>query len=459
MILKRFFDEGLAHASYLVSCPATGKAIVIDPNRNFEQYLRAAAGEGVKIAGVAETHIHADYLSGTKELADRAEASLYVSDEGDADWKYAFANDPNVRQLKDGDRIDVGSVRLTAVHTPGHTPEHISYLLTDTSKGEEPEAAFTGDFIFVGDVGRPDLLESAAGIEGASEPAARSLYRSIRKFRSFSESLILWPAHGAGSACGKALGSAPNTTLGKELAHNWAFRIEAEEPFVRAVLEGQPDPPPYFARMKRLNKTDPSPAHVRTGLTKFVSPPIEAFVLDVRFDEEYEEAHLAGSLHVGSYQPFVGYAGWVVPYDVPILLVASNEDQAGLAALSLSLIGIDAVVGWMGPEAIVNAPKARVRSTQTTTSDRLPGEGLILDVRSASEWSLGHIEGSMNIPFGRLDERAGELPRDRVIAVHCTSGARSAVAASILERAGFEYVVDVIDGYAGYVEKKRMAVR
>ncbi len=256
MILRQFFNESLAQYSYLAGCPASGEAILIDADRDIEKYLEAASKEGLTITHVAETHIHADYLSGSRELALRTGAHLFLPGEGGVDWSYEFENPTGQTLLKDGDEIFVGGFKLVAWHTPGHTPEHVSYILFETDS--IPLGAFTGDFVFVGDVGRPDLLEKAAGVSGTMEPGARQLYQSIQRFKGLPDSLVVWPAHGAGSACGKSLGGVPVSTLGYEKATNWAFKVADEGSFVQEVLSGQPEPPKYFAMMKHLNK-------VRTG--------------------------------------------------------------------------------------------------------------------------------------------------------------------------------------------------
>jgi hydroxyacylglutathione hydrolase len=248
MLVRRFYDIKLAQASYLIGAMDSGDAVVIDANRNIAQYLVAAAEEGVRITHVTETHIHADYLSGSRELAAEAGATLLLSDEGGPDWRYAFAQESSAVLLKDGATFDVGSVRIEVMHTPGHTPEHLTFLVTDTQAATEPLAAVTGDFIFVGDVGRPDLLERAAKVAGTMDAAARTLYRSLQRFKKLPDFIQLWPGHGAGSACGKALGAVPQTTLGYERRFNWAFKVDDEQAFVNQVLAGQPDPPRYFAR-------------------------------------------------------------------------------------------------------------------------------------------------------------------------------------------------------------------
>ncbi|MFN7843153.1 MAG: MBL fold metallo-hydrolase [Pirellula sp.] len=217
MLLKYFYDKQLAHASYMVGCQRTGEAIIIDPSRNVAQYVQAAAAEGLKITATTETHIHADFVSGSRELADTHGAKLYLSDEGDADWKYQYASQYDSQLLKNGDTIRVGRIKLEVLHTPGHTPESISFILTDEGGGaNEPMGIFTGDFVFVGSIGRPDLLETAAGVVGSAEKGARQLYRSVDKFLFLPDHLQVWPAHGAGSACGKGLGAIPSSTVGYE---------------------------------------------------------------------------------------------------------------------------------------------------------------------------------------------------------------------------------------------------
>src|SRR5688572_13755898 len=254
MFLQRFYDDQLAQASYLVGCSATGESLVVDPSRDVAQYIDAAAREGLRVTHVTETHIHADFVSGARELASRTGAQLLLSDEGDAEWKYRYAEDSRARLLYDGDSFHVGNIELEAMHTPGHTPEHLSFLVTDHPAGAGPWGILTGDFVFVGDVGRPDLLERAAGYAGTMEAGARELQRSLERFRTLPDHLQVWPGHGAGSACGKSLGALASSTVGYERLANWGLAITNEEEFVRMVLAGQPEPPRYFAEMKRINK-------------------------------------------------------------------------------------------------------------------------------------------------------------------------------------------------------------
>ena len=258
MLLKFFYDQALAHASYLVGCQKTGEAILIDPDRNIDHYLEAAKREGMKIVGTAETHIHADYVSGSRELAEKVGAKIFVSDEGPADWKYTFVRDYDHMMLNDGSKFTVGNIKFKVMHTPGHTPESISFILTDLGGGaDKPMGIFTGDFVFVGSLGRPDLLEEATGQVGTAEPGARELFRSTERFKKLPDYLQIWPTHGAGSACGKGLGAIPSSTVGYEKMFNEALQFDSEDAFVEYILADQPEAPPYFAIMKRLNKHGP----------------------------------------------------------------------------------------------------------------------------------------------------------------------------------------------------------
>ena len=262
MFLRQITDPSLAQNAYLIGCQRSGEAIVIDPERDLDRYFAVAAENNLRITAVAETHIHADYLSGARELVQRHGVTAYLSGEGGPDWQFEWAKgNPKARFLRDGDTFRVGNISFQAVHSPGHTPEHLSFLVTDHGGGaDEPIALLSGDFLFVGDVGRPDLLESAAGQTGVMEPSARTLYESLRRTSALPEHLQILPAHGAGSACGKALGAVPVSVLGYERRFNGALRSalhEAADEFVKDILAGQPEPPLYFARMKRDNRLGP----------------------------------------------------------------------------------------------------------------------------------------------------------------------------------------------------------
>ncbi len=450
MVFRRLYDAKLAQASYLIGSAETKQAVVIDPNRDIDQYLEAAAHEGLSITHVTETHIHADFVSGSRELAARTGAALYLSDEGDANWKYAFAADAGAVLLKDGDGFDVGSLRIDAVHTPGHTPEHLTFLVTDTAATAEPIGAVTGDFIFVGDVGRPDLLERAARLEGTMESSARALFRSLQQFRHFPDSLQIWPGHGAGSACGKNIGAVPQSTLGYERRTSWAFLIADENEFVRRVLAGQPDAPRYFAVMKRVNKVGPPLPITRFDATVAAG----AVVVDTRPAEAYAAGHIPGTLNIPLNQSFPTWAGSLLPYDHDLALIASDEAAAAQARRDLSLIGLDHIVASFPPE-IVDAWEAAGRAVARVPridADSLAagiesGALAVLDVRSAGEWEAGHIAGAMNIPLGALPERLAEIPTDRPVVVHCQGGTRSAIAASLLQTSSDAMVINLAGGF------------
>ena len=462
MFLKRFFEPKLAQASYMIGCARAREAIVIDPNRDIDPYLRAAEAEGVRIAHVTETHIHADFLSGSRELAARTGAALYLSDEGDAEWKYAFARDRGVRLIRNGDRIEVGNVLIEALHTPGHTPEHLTFLVTDRAGATEPIGAATGDFIFAGDVGRPDLLERAANFKGTMEAAARTLYASLQRFAADRPDwLQLWPGHGAGSACGKGISAIPHTTLGYERRFNWAFQTAGEGDFVKQVLAGQPEPPKYFAEMKRLNKTGP------LILNGFRRPPqldLEALknrladgapVIDTRPASAYAVGHVPGTINIPLDSSFTTWAGWLIPYTRDFYLIAGGT--AGLdvdqSVRDLAMIGLDRVAGfWTGdaidrwaesghplgtiPQIAVGDLRESLRHQAVT----------VIDVRSQTEWDAGRIDGARHIPLGYLADRLDEIPRAKPVVVQCAAGGRSSIAASVLRAHGLEQVINLAGG-------------
>lgn len=449
MIIERFYSRPLAHASYLVGCAKTGEAIVIDPGQDLEPFLEFAALEGLKITAVTETHIHADYLSGARALAERTGARLFLTDEGPADWKYAFAEEPYVTLVRHGDKIHIGNLRLDVWHTAGHTPEHISFVLTDEAASMEPVAAFTGDFIFVGDVGRPDLLERAAGFAGTMEAGAKVLFNSLQNFMAtMPDDLLIFPAHGSGSACGKSLGGVPVTALGYEKKVNWGLKVGTEEKFVDEVLSGQPEPPRYFAEMKARNKLGLTSANIDLHPHRLGKAPDGATVVDTRPAGEFGVGFLPESLNVPFGKSFLAYAGAVLPYDQPLLLVALDEATAREANRQLGLIGLDRVVGWISAESFESADVPSVREATYEDLERAETEGaVVLDVRGRTEFELGSREGAVNIPFPELARRFGELPKDSEIVVHCQSGGRSTVAASLLLSLGFPNVTNFPGGY------------
>ena len=456
MLLRRFYNERLAQASYMVGCQRAGQAVVVDPGRDPRPYLNAARDEGMKIAIVTETHIHADFMSGSRELARRSGADLLLSGHGGDDWAYRFVESDGAREITDGHEFSVGKVRFRVMHTPGHTPEHICFLVTDGAVSDVPLALLSGDFVFVGDVGRPDLLERAAGESGTMRDGARALFGSLERFRELPEHVQVLPGHGAGSACGKALGAVPSSTVGYELLVNWAFQCRSEEAFVDRVLADQPEPPSYFARMKRSNRDGPPrlPAHQRPGqLSGEELRDLhngKCTVIDVRSRYDFAEGHLPGAINIPLTQSFVTWCGWLVRPDRPICLVADFPGQVDEAVGGLSQVGLDDVVGYSLVDDLgAQACFARVPTVDWPTAESArQGEGAVLvDMRSLMEWNDGHVEGALRIHLGELGGRAHELPTDRPILLHCKTGHRSAIGASVLASLGHGDIRNVDGGF------------
>lgn len=457
MFFRQVFDPSLAQYAYLIGCQRTGEAIVIDPERDIDRYVRIAREEGLRIVAAAETHIHADFLSGSREMAERLGARLYLSEEGDADWKYGWTGLGvyDVRLLKDGDTFQVGNIRFEAVHTPGHTPEHVSFLVTDLGGGaSEPIGIASGDFVFVGDMGRPDLLETAAGVAGAREPSARRLFASARRFLDLADHLQVWPGHGAGSACGKALGAVPQSTVGYERRFNAALSLHDERTFVSAMLDGQPEPPLYFARMKALNRDGvpllgelPTPARMPLARLLELAPSDDVVVVDTR---PGRPAFMAGHVPRSIHAPLgVSLPQIVGSYVYPAADVYLVVDEADLdeAVRSLVRIGYDRLLGWTPPSELANAKGLAVTeralfSEYDVTPD--PARTTLLDVRGAAEFAGARVPGALNVAHTRLAARIDEVPRGKPVTVYCRSGNRAASAASFLEREGYEVVY--VDG-------------
>jgi hydroxyacylglutathione hydrolase len=471
MLLKYFYDERLAHASYLVGCQATGEAIVVDPGRNVEQYLFAADDNEMQIIGVTETHIHADFVSGARELAKRIDAKLYLSDEGDENWKYENLQGYDYQLVVDGDHFMIGNIRFEVLHTPGHTPEHISFLVTDTpnkdSGGDNhPMGIFTGDFVFVGDIGRPDLLEEAAGIMNTAEPGARVMFQSLKRFAALPDYVQVWPAHGAGSACGKALGAIPSSTVGYEKIFNWAFQIEDEDEFVRTLLAGQPEAPVYFAMMKKLNKLGapilghlPRPQQLSLhDLEALLETDVK--IVDTRENEMYALNHIGGTFNIPFTNSFTNWTGWLLDYEEPFYLIA-DEGQIEEVMRALVSIGLDNAGGFFDTEVLgqwAHEGKALQRYA-ISTPDKLADQVLsnavtIVDVRGQAEYDEGRVPGAHHFLLGRLPQTFQAIPTDKPIVLTCETGGRSAIAASILQAKGIDDVINMMGGYRDWAGAK-----
>lgn len=457
MFFERIFEPGLAHASYLVGCQASGTALVLDPKRDVDTYLEIARREKLQITHVAETHIHADFLSGSRELSELTGALLLLSDEGGPDWQYAFEH----VGLRHGATFRVGNLDFKVLHTPGHTPEHISFVLTDRAAANEPLMAFTGDFVFVGDVGRPDLLELAVGIKGSQEKGAQQLWESLQSFRALPEFIQIWPAHGAGSACGKAPGSLPSSTLGYELRTNWGFRLERTA-FATELLSGQPEPPAYFAVMKRLNREPRALLPVLTRpveleLTKFdIAVADGAIILDVRDRKSFAAAHIPNSINIPPTEPLSTWAGWLLDYDHDIVLVTSPADVER-AQRALVRIGLDRIQGFL-PDVNVwrHAGRKTAQLQQIPPADAqalIEGRGaVVVDVRAKAEHDAVRIPGAFHIHGGLLRHRVSEVPRDRPVILHCQGGGRSGIATSLLRSLGYEAVYNLEGGIKSWMQ-------
>jgi hydroxyacylglutathione hydrolase len=474
MLVRQVADPKLAQFAYLIGCPRTGEAIVIDPERDVDRYFTLAARHKLRIVAAADTHIHADYLSGLREMAHR-DVLVYASKEGGPEWQYEWLlqGDYRHRLLGHGDQFSVGYIEFRAVHTPGHTPEHLSYLVKDVGAASDFVALASGDFVFVGAVGRPDLLERAAGITGVMEPSARAQFASIRReFSGLPEYLQVWPGHGAGSACGKSLGDVPTSTVGYELRTNRSIRAAADEQtFVDFILAGQPEPPLYFARMKRDNRRGPellkglpSPLRLHGSDLAALENRTDIAVLDTRKRNEFFEGHLAGSLLTELDYQLCSIAGSYVPEGMPIYLVVADA-HLDEAIRALIRVGLDHIEGYVTPETLhqYQLDGHALRRTVTLTmaqleQQRAGGLGYALDVRGAAEFEAGHVPGALHIPHTRIGTATGSLPGNKPLLVYCNSGARAAAAVSMLERLGFT-AMDVDDHFANYERAEQAAAR
>ncbi|MFB9296077.1 MBL fold metallo-hydrolase [Persicitalea jodogahamensis] len=457
MFFQHIFDKTLAQSSYIVGCQKTGESIVIDPKRDVDTYLEIARQNGLRITHIAETHIHADFLSGSRELAALTEATLYLSDEGGPDWQYSFPH----HGLVQGDKIEVGNLTLEVIHTPGHTPESISFLLTDNPASSVPVMVFTGDFVFVGDVGRPDLLEKAAGMAGTQDAGAAQLYHSVQAFASLPAYIQVWPGHGAGSACGKSLGSVPSSTVGYEKIRNWAFDYEGDpEGFAKELLSDQPEPPKYFAMMKKLNKEERplltqvpvqkklTAEEVREAIAKGVK------LIDTRDKSAFAKGFIPGSINIQGNNSFATWMGWFIDYDEPFMLVAA-EDQIEDLTRKLMRIGMDNVYGYVEDIRVPDTDlrQADIIDLGTFKDYRQRDDVQVVDLRGASEYKSGHVEGAENIFIGTLPQNFDKISREKTVVVYCQGGDRATIGYSLLVREGFQNVKNYSGSMNEWVDK------
>jgi glyoxylase-like metal-dependent hydrolase (beta-lactamase superfamily II)/rhodanese-related sulfurtransferase len=446
MFFKQFYLGCLAQASYMIG--SEGEAAVVDPRRDVEEYLEAARANGLSIRHVIETHLHADFVSGHRELAERTGAKIYFGAKAGARFDHVA--------VREGDEIRMGSVGLRFLETPGHTPESVSVLVFDRSASAEPQAVLTGDTLFIGDVGRPDLL-------GAKMPAgelAGMLYDSLHdKLLALPDSVAVWPGHGAGSLCGRNIGSETSSTIGQQRRFNYALQTMSRDEFVRMMTADLPEAPAYFGRDVETNRGGASnlgdlpkperlsPAEVgarqRSG----------AIILDTRPGAAFGAGHVPGAVHIGLGGQFASWAGTLLPGGAPIVLVTEDEGQVAEAQIRLARVGIESVKGFLdGGVAAWDAAGQPLAKTEQVSVDELAARiaetsaGQVLDVRRPGEWKTGHIASAVHIPLNELASRAEQLDRARPVQIICASGYRSSIATSLLERGGFQRLTNVIGG-------------
>jgi hydroxyacylglutathione hydrolase len=457
MQIHRIEVPGLAHYSYVVS--AAGKAAVIDPKRDVETYITYLSANDLKLTHILETHIHADYASGALELSQATGAELWLSGHDDGeDFAYAFPH----HEFRDGEHFTIGDIRIVALHTPGHTPEHLSFLLYDEKRNPKvPVAMSSGDFLFVGSLGRPDLLG-----EAAKQKLAHELYRSAhQRIASVPDGVAIYPAHGAGSMCGSGLSDQKQSTLGYERMTNPYLLEDDETRFVQQILGTVPPFPDYYRRMKRVNSDGAKsfagafpgqkaldPVSFKTAIEK--APGV---VLDLRRPESFGGAHIPGAINIGAGPSLAMWAAWVVPYDRPIYLVGDDATDIGDATRSLIRVGLDDVHAYLkgGARAWIEAGLPQAHLPQISVDElRAKGDSaFVLDVRGDGEWRSGHIDGAQHLMAGYLPTQADSVPRNGTVHLICGSGYRSSIAGSLLMNRGFTNVVNVIGGMNAWMRR------
>ncbi len=457
MILKQYYLGCLAHASYLIADETGAVAAVIDPQRDIEQYLEDADWLGCRIAHVFLTHFHADFVAGHLELRERSGAAIHLGARARAE--YAFS------AMADGDTVQLGGTRLTVLETPGHSPESISILVSDPDEPVDPYAVLTGDTLFIGDVGRPDLR---GALGWSAEDLAGLLYESLHeKLARLPDDTLVYPAHGAGSLCGKSLSTDTVSTIGTQRAYNYALAPMSRERFIETVTADLPDAPAYFTYDAVLNARE-RPTLDQTLERELQPLSLEqtlelqsdgAQLLDTRDGAKFEGAHLKGSVNVGLGGSYATWCGTILDPERPIVLIAEPGRELE-AATRLGRIAFDTIAGYLagGMESLTGEPELidRIeRITAGSLAEQLvaPAPPLLIDVRARGEWEEERIEASVNVPLSRFPERLETLPRERAIVVHCASGYRSAIAAGLLRRDGFPQVADLVGGMAAWVSR------
>ena len=458
MLVERIFDSDLAHAAWMIGCQKTRQALIIDPARDIDRYLSVAQSAKLRIAAVTETHIHADFLSGSEELSAVTGATCYLSKEGGSDWSYTWPSksSADVKLVGDGDKLSVGSIEITVIHTPGHTPEHICFLVREAGSNE-PIGIASGDFVFVGDLGRPDLLETAAGIEGSMEASAKELYKSCQDFILMDDYLQVWPAHGAGSACGKSLSAVPQSTVGYEKRTSPPLqRIKDEASFIDFMLTDQPEPPRYFAMMKRLNRDGvkmlggiPQPNEI-SNPEELLELSKGKTIIDTRDWSDVRDGHLKGSIWARANGEFHRFAGSFVEASEEIIFIVRQENLSR-AIRNAIRIGLDHIVGYATPETLARVPGLEVMPEVDAASIDAKSEEInILDVRKQSEFKNGAIPSAINCSHTKVLNQLDEIDQSTPWIVNCQGGTRSAAACMALRRQGYD-VTNLAGGYRGWL--------
>lgn len=454
MKLKQYYLGCLAHASYMIADERTGVAVIVDPQRDIQQYVDAAEANGWKIQYVFLTHFHADFLAGHIELREKTGAHIYLGARAEAEYEF--------NPVKDGDVLEFGDVRISVMETPGHTPEGISLLVYDLSNSDtEPHAVLTGDTLFIGDVGRPDLL---ASIGVTADELADLLYDSVNRLRKLPDATLVYPAHGAGSMCGKALAKETFSTIGEQKKFNYALQPMSRDEFKAMVTVDQPEAPEYFVHDAILNRQNRASLD-ETMQTSLKPLSVEdvlrlqnsgAQVVDVRDAIDYEGAHLRNVTNIALDGKYATWCGTVLSHDQPVVVIAESGGEEE-AVMRLGRIGFDNVAGYLdgGMTAVGNQLDLLARTNRITApalAEQRDGNNppAVIDIRSEKEWRGGHIEGSVNIPLNHLRERTAELPAQKPFAVHCEGGYRSAIAVSLLEQAGFDNTMDLVGGFKAW---------
>lgn len=460
MYFKFIFDKSLAQSSYLIGCQKEGIAAVIDPKRDVDTYLKIAEENELKITHILETHIHADFLCGSRELAELTGAKMYLSDEGDETWKYNFPH----TGLKNGSQIRLGNVLIEAFHTPGHTPEHLSFVVTDEAACDEPVMFFSGDFVFVGDIGRPDLLDKITGNKNSKNEGAYQQFESIQELFKLKDYIQIWPGHGAGSSCGKSIGAVPMSTLGYEKIRNWALQFgDDKEGFVKELLSDQPEPPTYYAKMKQLNKEERAllttvPVVKNLSENDYREAKKSGFkIIDTREKEDYAEGHLPQSWNFIHNDTFSTKMGWFMNYDESFIVIAKEIETEDMMR-KLMRIGMDNLHGFITPEQFLEWEKGNLETAinidKKTLETKINNPNVqLVDVRSEKEYKDGHIGNAINVFYGTIPENTDSIPKDKEVIVYCQTGGRASAAYSVLKSLGFDNIAIYPGGWEEWSEE------